>query len=362
MMIRDRYFDRYKAEIDQVEKQEWYDLLGQFGDATIYQTWAYASVRWGEKKLSHLVLKRKTKVVAIAQVVIRELPLFKIGVAYVPWGPLWHARRHGADIEALQNMLRAIRYFYGKEKKLLIRLMPPEVAGVDQSIVAVYRNEGFTRTSSQPYRTFIIDLKPSLEEIRKQFKAKWRNCLNKAQKKELFVVEGASDADYRIFLSLQKDMMSIKKFSPGVDYDEFGLIQSTLRNDFKMRIFTCLFKGVPVASLVGSVIGDRGIYLLGASNDTGRRVCASYLLQWKMIEKLKKKGTRYYDLGGIDPSTNPGVFHFKAGLKGRDVVHIGYFEACDNPMSRVSVDFLEYKKSFFQQYRENFRSISAKRR
>lgn len=48
----------YDVEIDQVEKTEWSKLVQRFDDATIYQTWSYGLVRWGEKNLSHLVLKK----------------------------------------------------------------------------------------------------------------------------------------------------------------------------------------------------------------------------------------------------------------------------------------------------------------
>ena len=36
---------------------------------------------------------------------------------------------------------------------------------------------------------------------------------------------------------------------------------------------------------------------------------------------------RAYDLGGIDPEGNPGVFHFKRGLGGVEVQAAGPYEA-----------------------------------
>ena len=94
-------------------------------------------------------------------------------------------------------------------------------------------------------------------------------------------------------------------------------------------------------ALVYSITGNSGIYLLGASNMEGRRLRSAYLLQWKVIEQLKQQGMRYYDLGGIDPDANPGVYDFKSGLGGKEVSHIGRYEACRNPLSRVAVNLTE---------------------
>ncbi len=53
---------------------------------------------------------------------------------------------------------------------------------------------------------------------------------------------------------------------------------------------------------------------------------ASYLLQWHTIQQARQRGCRWYDLGGIDPLGNPGVYHFKQGLGGQDVCAPGPFE------------------------------------
>src|SRR4051794_27392976 len=53
---------------------------------------------------------------------------------------------------------------------------------------------------------------------------------------------------------------------------------------------------------------DAGV---GASNDLGRATNAAYLLQWKVIEAASRAACRRYDLGGVDPEGNPGLYRFK---------------------------------------------------
>ena len=81
-------------------------MIDLFNDANIYQTSAYGGVRWGEKNLSRLVLKRDGEVLGIAQLrIIRPTPL-KFGMAYLRWGPLWE-RRGRPQGQALQQWLEA---------------------------------------------------------------------------------------------------------------------------------------------------------------------------------------------------------------------------------------------------------------
>jgi lipid II:glycine glycyltransferase (peptidoglycan interpeptide bridge formation enzyme) len=119
-----------------------------------------------------------------------------------------------------------------------------------------------------------------------------------------------------------------------IDPNQLREIHRDLPLDLKTRIFLCNKDGNPIAGAVISAIGETAILLLAASSVEGRRVMASYLLQWKIIDWLKIKGVRSYDLGGITPST-PWVNHFKAGLGGAAVSHLGLFEQCTNPASSL---------------------------
>ena len=44
------------------------------------------------------------------------------------------------------------------------------------------------------------------------------------------------------------------------------------------------------------------------------------------MEAAREEGCRWYDLGGIDPQNNPGVYHFKSGFGGEEIIVPGPFE------------------------------------
>jgi len=114
----------YRVSVDETPEDEWNALLPLFDDASIYQTWAYGAVRWGEKQLSHLVLRKNAAVVGMAQVRVIRVPLIGSGIAYIRWGPLYRLRGSISHGEALVALMEAIREEYANRRGLMVRILP----------------------------------------------------------------------------------------------------------------------------------------------------------------------------------------------------------------------------------------------
>jgi lipid II:glycine glycyltransferase (peptidoglycan interpeptide bridge formation enzyme) len=331
----------YVVQIDRIGPNDWSEILPRFDDATIYQTWSYGSVRWGQDHLSHVVLKRDGEVVGAAQARIIKIPILGAGIAYIPFGPLWRLHGRQKDLGSFQQVVRALYNEYVLKQGLLLRVIPNEINDDADMIHSILQEEGLVWRESIPsYRTFLIDLSLPSEQLRKSLDQKWRNCLNRAGKNGLRVVEGFDDNLYNLFSNIYEEMHERKKFFEFVDINKMRAVQKDLQDHFKMTIMLCEFEAEPVSAVVCTAIGDTGIYLLGATNDKGRTLQASYLVQWRVIEWLKARGCRWYDLGGIDPEKNPGTYHFKAGLSGRlgkEVRYLGQFDGCRNLLSSFLV-------------------------
>ena len=326
----------WQVEVDRASSAEWSNMLDLFDDANIYQTSAYGEVRWGEKNLSRLVLKRDGEVVGMAQLrIIRPTPL-KFGMAYLRWGPIWERRGLPLDPEVPMHMARAIEEEYLEKRKLFLRVLPNAFAGSPRARAI---QAAFSRFTPEPldadntYRTFVLDLSSSLDELRRRLDKKWRNQLTRSEKNNLRVVAGNGSAEYRTFCQIYSQMRKRKTFETTVDADEFGDLQEALVESQRMRILICEDKGAPVAGLVASAIGDSAIYLLGATSDAGLNSKGAYLLQWTLISWLKERGVKWYDLGGIDPEGNPGVYHFKRGFSGADLCQVNPLVASDSAVS-----------------------------
>jgi lipid II:glycine glycyltransferase (peptidoglycan interpeptide bridge formation enzyme) len=329
---------KYQAEIDDINEEDWSKLLHRFNDANIYQSWQYGAIRWNQKNLSHVVLKKNDKPVSIAQLRVIKLPRLSGGIAYLRWGPLWrlHAQKYDSDI--LSTMLQVLRDEYTLKRKLLLRILPNEIH--HPQLLSIFRGKSY-KWKRNSHRTIMLDLRPSLNDLRRNFTSRWRRQLNISERNNLQVVEGTEHELFDHFIQLYEEMLKRKKFIPGMNPYQYREMQKGLSENLKLNILICQYDKKPIAGIITSDIGDTCIYLLGATGDSGLNLRGSYLLHWKMIIKLKEKGIQWYDLNGYNPDKNPGTATFKEGFSG-DVIHfLGQFESCQNLMSRIGVKFGE---------------------
>ena len=263
----------YRAEIDAVTAAEWSELLGRFADANLYQTWSYGSIRWGVKNLSHLVLRRNGEAVGLAQVRIICPPLVRRGVAYLRWGPLCQLRGYDLELETLRQMALALHEEYVKKRRLFLRILPNAFVNSPRAKVFQSAFSSFDTASSNQAnteRTFLLNLTPPLEELRKKLDQKWRNQLNRAEKNNLTIIEGNTAAEYRVFQNIYEKMWSRKQFDTTVDVNEFGRLCEDLPAGLKFKILICEHQGKPVSGIVCSAIGNTGH--LSARRNPRRRI------------------------------------------------------------------------------------------
>ena len=315
------------ATIELCSPQKWTGLLEGFSDASFYQTWAFGSVSWGRGQLQHLILENSGNVVSISQVRVVAVPPFG-GMAYVRWGPCVQRRGSDWNPNAFRVALQALLEEFAQRRSFVVTVIPNVIAEEAHAAEAtqILEDLGFvSERTSPPYRTLRVDLTQPLDVIRKRLDGKWRNQLNAAERNQLTLVEGRDDASYQEFAVLYDEMMARKRFETTVNVRQFRRIQETLAVREKMLIALCMDGNTPQAGMVTTGVGETGIYLLGATGDNGMKTKASYLLQWRMICHLRETGCRFYDLGGINPEANPGVYHFKVGMGGIECRQLGRY-------------------------------------
>jgi lipid II:glycine glycyltransferase (peptidoglycan interpeptide bridge formation enzyme) len=65
---------------------------------------------------------------------------------------------------------------------------------------------------------------------------------------------------------------------------------------------------------------------MGATNDRGRELRASFPLEREVLRYCHEQGITKFDLGGIDPWENPGCHRFKRGTGGKEVEYLGEWD------------------------------------
>lgn len=339
----------YTSEIDTVSEQDWYKRLQDFNDANIYQTWSYAKAMWGLDKTSHLVLKKEGRPIAIAQVRLAQIPILNAGIAYVLRGPVWNMKQTVPDEEALRQALRALRNEYVCKRGLFLQLAPLMFAKETNHQSRLFEEENFRpRMKHGSKMTILMDLSPSIEELRAGLHRNWKRNLKAAEGRGLEVTEGEEDDLFKAVTAIYREMVYRKAFLEPNDIEKFRQTQSLLPNSLKMKVAICRSTEGTCAGLVWSEIGETAIELFAATNAAALANGAAYLLRWRLVEHLKRSGFRTYNLNGINQAQNPGVYHFKSGLAGkagREIAYLGIFEAEGNAVSnfcaRVGREILE---------------------
>jgi lipid II:glycine glycyltransferase (peptidoglycan interpeptide bridge formation enzyme) len=316
-------------QLEPLDAAGWSARAPAFLDWNYRQSWAFAratAARLGAE-CEHLAIRRGSDLVGLASVRTKRVPLLG-GIAFVSGGPLVR-RGSGDDLERLGAALEALREEYVLRRGLVLRVVAA-LGAPDWNEAAGKALSGarfVPAPSRHTYRTLRLDLSAPPEELRKRFAQKWRNGLNRSERHGLAVELGEGAEFLEAFCALFVDFRERK----GFDVDlapEFYL--AAQREHLAAERFTVMLARNDariVAGHVASHLGDTSVYLLGAADEVGRETQAAYLLQWHAILEARKRGMRAYDLGGIDPEGNPGVFHFKRGLGGVEVQAAGPYEA-----------------------------------
>jgi lipid II:glycine glycyltransferase (peptidoglycan interpeptide bridge formation enzyme) len=346
----------YTVDINSIDKDAWHNLLKEFDDASIYQTWAYGATRSREKNLHHLVLKYDGEVVAMAQVRVTAAPGLPIGIAYVHWGPLWMKNNTLPNTNHLKNVIRALQAEYALRRKYLLKVLPKIVnTQTRDEVLAIFAQEKY-QWNPDAGQTVLIDMSIPPEERRNNLHKDWRRVLRNAEKQDLKIIEGTGNDLVQIGVSLVKEMKMRKKYY-GSDQDELLELQGHLPDEFKIRIAIAEYQNEPVAVLGWQTLGKVGFPIIAATGDNGLKVGASYLLWWKMVNYYHERGFWCLDVAGVSAERNPGGYIFKTRLAGKNFKEpdrgIGQFDSCEAPLA-----IFMFKLAYF--LRRSYRNLRVK--
>lgn len=331
----------YTAEFDQCDGPSWHELMNHFDDANLYQAWSYEMVRYGGKGSTHMVLRKGDSVAAMAMARVRSVPLSRTGIAYVLWGPMWRAAGSTDGQQVFRLAVRALRRELSLRRGLVLRLNLPGFMEENDCLRRILTEEGYhSHEDAGPRRMLMIDLSPPIEELRALQDGKWRNHLNRAEKKGLEIRFGEDEALFDEITPIYRELANRKNIDMPSDIDHLKMVHKDLPKSHKLKVILCRKEGVPISGAIFSTFGTTGTYLIGATSDSGMNTSASYLVQWTIVGWLKENGFLYYDMGGLNHGTQPGVYNFKKGLAGKAGIEhelLGKFQVEDRRLSSVAV-------------------------
>ncbi len=306
--------------VEQIGEEEALALLAKAPSASWRQFPAYATIAatHAGAESRYLVVREGAVAVALANVRVKHLPLLPMGIAMIAQGPVM--LEPGRSTRS--QVLSALYLRLARKERLTLRINSPLKADEDDGVPF-----GFSVIESSNYESFLIDIGPEEEALRAALNGKWRTDLRRGERGDVQITNSSDPEDFRKFQPLLTDLAKSKGFTSPQDASFFAEVAEKAVAPEHFSIHLAWHKGRLVGGHIGAFSGITAVYLLGATNDEGRALRASFLLQWAVIRYARERGMRWYDLGGADEVDNPDVFRFKKRMGGHHYIGPPMIEA-----------------------------------
>ena len=235
-------------------------------------------------------------------------------------GPLWFDG-HGGQKEQ-EAFFKAFRKAFPRRIGRKIRFIP-EISDTSEN-KTMLENAGFRHVSGSSYQTRCLDLDKSLDELRADFKKRWRNALSKAERQNLSIEWDDQGAQLNWLLKAY----TLNKATKGYDGPSVKLIYELAKHAIPRKevlIGRALKENKPIGAVLLLTHGAGATYQIGWNSNDGRDAGAHYILLWDALNCLKSRGVRHLDLGGTNDDTAKGVKAFKDGMGGMSVTLPGMY-------------------------------------
>lgn len=240
---------------------------------------------------------------------------------HLPLGKCWFYCPKPQDLSGM--FFRKVRTLANKENAVFLKIDP------EAELRFPSRTKVAKSSFIQPPSTLVLDLRLSQKELLSKMKPKTRYNVRLAEKHNVKVIEKTNEKAVNIFCDLADKTSERQK----IRYHSKMYYQKmidTLRGEGMVELLVAEHQNKPVAANIILYYGGTAYYLHGASDNRYRQCMAPYLLQWKAIQRAKRKGMKKYDFWGIMPSEKrkaknakyknwEGITKFKEGFGGNEI-------------------------------------------
>ncbi len=307
--------------IKEIHNQKiWDEFVLAYPEKTFLHSW-----QWGEfnratgERLWRLGIYEDEKLLGVALVI--KIVARRGTFLFCPHGPLidW---KNKTQLSTLVDYLKNLAQ---KEKAHFIRISP-----------FITASDFFQNFRSAPIHmhaeiTWTLDLAPTEEQLLSAMRKTTRNLIRRAERDGVTVEIGESEHLVDIFYQLHSQTVERQHFVPFSK----KYISEEVKAFSPNNILVAITKvgETPIAGAIVPLDNTTGYYHHGAS--VASKIPAAYLLQWRIIQELKRRGLRYYNFWGIAPTDDPkhpwhGLSAFKQGFGG---FRADYMHAEDLPLS-----------------------------
>lgn len=293
-----------------------WDAVHASASAALQQDWAYGS---SLMMLGVPVLRARVEVdgelIAQAQWIVRKWAGL-VSMALCTRGPIWLKKLSPKEESEAYSALKKSLPLKG----IRFMVVTPEVAqGEDQGLSSM-------RRIMSGMSTVMLDLNPSLEDLRAQLDRRWRHRLVGGENSDMVIHKvGTNAGQYRWLLDAELQQRNDKKLEglPVQFFDNY--VQSRKQPAKNILTLRADLGRDRIAAMMFLIHGTAATYQVGWTSDKGREMHAHNLILWKGIEELKERGIRMLDLGGVNTIRSAGIARFKMSTGGKVLTLAGTY-------------------------------------
>lgn len=300
--------------VDELDSASWNEKLKGFSYFSLYH-----SYEWGEVKRNdgwNVVRIISSDFSSLAQILYKRLPggfLF----FWSPGGIIGQSR--DIDLNQLKSKLKhSFSYFRSS-------FQDPSIS-VNDLIKSGWKKPNILISNNLSMK---LDLTPANDELTSNMSSNWRHNLKRFEKRNIKVLKW-DDPDGDIIFNYYKEFESMKGLA--IQHSLQSLKSMMKEFGDKVVIYRAFDELGNLLALRGYIhLGHRALDMFAISTKEGRTTYSSYGVLWELLKDAKTRGITHYDLSGVDPEKNEGVYNFKKGAGGILIEAPGEFEKASFP-------------------------------
>ena len=296
---------------------EWDAQLLKFAEPCVYQNSSWGNHRvnfgWGILRLID-----ETQKSCIAQVLVKTK--FGTTIAWVPGGPV-------GDLITLDKGFDELILKLTGNSRLFIRINLLEPT--DSSSQQLLRANGW-RSAKHKFSTGLsLNYSLQIEEQsrRELLSTNWRRNLRRGETRNIdpYIWSSYSAED---IANIYHQLGEYKDLETNVDTPSLETIGSLINNCRQNLVLVRCddSNGNPLAIRGALCLGSKAWDIFAAATPVGRKQYSSYVTAWKLFSVCVDMNITNYDLSGIDPINNKGVYDFKKGTGAKEVTYLGEWD------------------------------------
>lgn len=305
----------------------WDENLIHLPDCSPFQSyvWGQYNRALGWEPLYLAAFNEKEEITAMCLGLLRRFPL-GIGLMWCPGGLVGDIKSWNEDLRKTILEAAGLRHLY-------LRFRCDRERNVRDVLVLNSANWSRTSFMMTSGLSMELDLTRTEEELFAGLHSSWRRNLMRSKKNNV-TIKRSFDPDIEELCRVFSEMEAHKNLPQLFTHEK-------LENLFEHVKENLVFfrgeneKGELLCFLACLLVGGRAVHYFSAANAEGRKTCASFAAYWEAILFCRRQGVTYFELGGIDPAVNPGVYQFKQGTGAREVEFLGEWDWATSPWLRV---------------------------